>query len=480
MAKASTTNDMGTSLLDALQTKSATTENGMTTNASSLSATVDFFFVVAALRGQGTERLLRLFTLALAEHAHITMRILFWARDVRGGAGERQVFRDCIAYLANNHTELLVKNVHLIAEYGRWDDYLCLFGTKAEVHALRAIAKGLRAENGLCAKWMPRKGDQAAKLASYMKLTPKRYRKLLVRLTKVVEQQMCAGNWQEIAYGKLPSVAAARYQKAFGKHDPQGYEAYIAKLKTGEETINASAVYPYDVMKSLKSGDADVAQAQWDALPNYLEGNTKRILPLVDVSGSMTWQPLSKSLTCLDVALSLGLYISERNEGPFKDYFVTFSESPKLQKLDGTLTDRLCQLNNSHCDCNTNLQKAFQVILKQARANNVPPEQMPTDILILSDMEFDKATGYNRYNMTAQEMIQSEYAEAGYTMPNIIYWNIQSRHGNYPVQSHQTGACLVGGFSPSILTAILRGDEMTPISIMLNAVNADRYQPVTV
>ncbi len=477
-------------LVDALRTKNTTTENGMTTNSSSLNACVDLFFNIGAMRGQDKERLIATFSMAFYQDPTRAMKILFWARDVRGGAGERQIFRDIMGYLVDSHTESLKQNLHLIPEFGRWDDLLVLEGTKLQEDAFNLIQKALlEDQNGLCAKWMPRKGVTAAKLRNHMGLTPKLYRKVLVELTNVVEQLMCSKRWEDIDFSKLPSVAGARYQKAFWKNAKEQYEAYIGKLQKGEAKINAGAVYPYDITKSLGRGNADVATEQWKALPNWMEGSNEMILPMVDVSGSMSVPAGGNpNVTCMDVAVSLGLYISEKNEGPFKDAFLTFSGKPELQVLTGSLKDRFQQLSRSDWAMNTNLEAAFKQVLDQAVKHNVSQDQMPDKILILSDMEFDQATstrsfwGRNdntsEWNPTAQQMIEKMYNDAGYKMPKIVYWNIQSRNNQAPVRFDKQGTALISGFSPAIMTSVLGAEEFTPVSIMDKTIMSERYSEI--
>ena len=476
-------------LVDALRQNDTITENGMVTNSSSLNACVDLFFSIGAMRGQDKDRLIRNFSLALLEDPARAMKILFWVRDVRGGAGERQIFRDVMKFLAEDHTDFLRKNIPYISEFGRWDDLLTLVGTKLETEALTQIRWGLDAKNGLCSKWMPRKGPIAAKLRTFMEMSPKQYRKTLVELTHVVETQMCANEWENIEFGKLPSVASARYQKAFWKRNEEGYKSYIASLQKGEAKINAGAVYPYDVTKSLQRGNADVAIEQWKALPNYMEGSEDRILPVVDVSGSMQASAGgNKNVSCMDVSISLGLYISERNAGAFKDAFITFSAEPQLQILKGNLRDRFAQLQRAEWGYNTNLVKVFDLVLDQATKHSVPESEMPTKILILSDMEFDKATetvsGWEKthiatkWDATAQEMIEQKYADAGYKVPAIVYWNIQSRGNNIPVAFDKTGTALISGFSPSILKSVVKGEITSPQGIMDETIMSPRYEAI--
>jgi len=477
-----------------MQTNNSLTENGMTTNSSSLNLCVDLFFQIGAMRGQDKTRLINAFTKAFGENPLNAMRLLFWARDVRGGAGERQIFRDIIEYLAKNRTEVLGKNLHLISEFGRWDDLLVLVGTPLETQALGLISEGLKSKNGLCAKWMPRpnvgnreKKRWATTLRKYLGLSPRDYRKMLVENSNTVEQLMCAREFSLIDYSKLPSKAMSDYMKAFSKNDLARFQEYLTSVEKGETKINAGAVYPYDIIKNLKQGNTKGADVQWNALPNYMENNNERVLPLVDVSGSMeTPAGSNANVTCMDVSISLGLYISERNVGPFKDAFITFHESPSLEIVKGSLSERYRQMARSKWGGSTNLEAAFKLILNKAVASQVAPEEMPTMMLILSDMEFDSAVGsrwggQGSWNPTAQQMIEKMYNDAGYEVPKIVFWNIQSRgDNNKPVQFDKNGTALVSGFSPALLTNLLAGKEMTPLAMMMSVIGSERYASVTV
>jgi len=488
-------------LIDAIQQKDTLTENGMTTNSSSLNHCVNLFFQIGAMRGASKEKLFAKVSKAFNEDPLTTIKIIFWTRDVRGGAGERQIFRDCLLWLCENHREVLHKNIHLISEYGRWDDVLTLVGTQnCWDSALDLVKTALEKEDGLCAKWMPRKGTKANIIRRYLRVSPKSYRKLLVGLTNVVETKMCAKDWSSIEYSKLPSLASSRYQKSFMNNDEERYEEYKRALVDGKTTINAGAVYPYDITKSIKyGGEKDVAQAQWESLPNYMEDinervlpvvdtSDERVLPVVDTSGSMT-NPAGNNgnVSCMDVSTSLGLYISERNEGVFKNAFITFSSRPQLQLLEGSLADRLDQLERADWGMNTDLQATFKLILDQAVKHNVPLSEMPTKVLILSDMEFDTALSsdwrgesVSKWNPTAQEMIKGMYEEAGYEMPGIVYWNIQSRQDNVPTSFDEMGTALVSGFSPSIMKSILSCEELTPYKMMMETIGSARYEPIKV
>ena len=474
-------------LLAAMQTKDSHTENGMVTNSTSLNNCVDLFFQIGAMRGQDKTRLINAFTKAFGENPLTAIRLLFWARDIRGGAGERQIFKDIMTYLANNRSEVMRKNIALIPEFGRWDDVLVLFGTPLEKDALALIAKGLEDKNGLCAKWMPRPNvasreakRQANTLRKYLCLEPKAYRKLLVENSRTVEQLMCSNNWSAIEYSKLPSKAMSNLMKAFSKNDLTRFQAYLASLEKGEVKINAGAIFPYDVIKNMINGNVSGANSQWNALPNYMSETEERILPLVDVSGSMnTSVGDNPNLNVMTVAISLGLYLSERNIGPFKDAFVTFSESPQLITVNGSLSERYNQMKRSPWGGSTNLGACFNLILNKAVQGKVPASEMPTMFIIFSDMEFNQADSH--WNHTAQEMIESKFAKAGYEMPKIVYWNLASRGDkNKPVKFDKNGTCLVSGFSPSLLKSMLGGEEITPLSMMSKVIDSERYACVTV
>ena len=452
--------------------KTVRTDNGMKTLESSMSNLVDLFFAIGASRGKD---LSTQFARALAQDETLALRMLAWARDVRGGAGEREVVRKILLNLEKTNPKALARILPHLAEFGRWDDLLIFTSKEVKAKAFTLIGDALRDRNGLAAKWMPRQGPLAAEIRTFFGMSPKFYRKSLVNLSKTVEQNMCAQDWTGIEYGHVPSVAAARYQKAFKKHDEAGYNAYKAKLVTGEAKVNAAAVYPYDVIKSHKfGGDATVIQAQWDALPNYI--GDELVLPMCDVSGSMSC-PVggNANLTCMDVCVSLGLYLADKNTGPFKDMFLTFSAKSKIEILKGDLLSKLAQLQRADWDMNTNLNAAFEEVLRVAKAGKVSANDMPKYVLIMSDMQFDQCA---RHDDSAMQMIERKYSEAGYTVPNIVFWNLNAKAGQAPVKFDKKGTALVSGFSPAILKSILAAEELDPTSVMMATLNSPRYSVI--
>jgi hypothetical protein len=296
-------------------------------------------------------------------------------------------------------------------------------------------------------------------------MTPKEFRKKLVAMTKVVETQMCANDWDLINYGHVPSIAMNKYRTAFFNRDGKRYAEYIQDVQAGKQKINASVLFPHQLYQAICQGDdADAVEAQWYALPNYMADSTERILPVCDVSGSMEGLPM-------DVSISLGIYISERNEGIFKNAFLTFSERPEMNYLSGNLYQRIRQLQRASWGYSTNLQATFDLILNSAIRESLPESEMPTKILIISDMEFNSAC----QGVSNLDSIRAKYSDAGYKMPEIVFWNVNGRLGNVPASVNDSGIGLVSGFSPSVLKGILKGEIQSPIQLMLDTVDTARY-----
>jgi hypothetical protein len=354
-----------------------------------------------------------------------------------------------------------------------------------KAQAFDLIKQALNEGNGLCAKWMPRQGAVAAELRKHMEMSPKQYRKTLVGLTNVVETKMCAREWDAIDFSKLPSLASARYRTAFYKNSEK-FKEYVEKLSKGDKSVkvNAGAVYPYDVLKSvimqgwapkaLSKTDRDFIVAQWDALPNYV--GDANILPLVDVSGSMACSAGGKgTVRCIDVAVSLGLYLADKNKGAFKDVFCTFSGKPKLLNLKGNVIEKAEQMEKSSWEMNTNVIAAFQEILNVAKKGKVSDAEMPRVLLILSDMQFDQCA---RFDDTAMKSVKRNFEAAGYTVPKVVFWNINA-HDNVPVKHNANGVALVSGFSPTIVRNVLQAnDKFDPETIMMETIMNSRYDLV--
>ena len=469
----------------AVKTQEARTENGMKAKQGTGKACVDFFYKIGAMRGQDPTVP---FSQALAESEDLALRIAQWSRDVRGGAGERELFRKMMKHLESFHPELLEKVMPKIPEVGRWDDLLEFTSPKARYQAFGMIGTALRNGDALCAKWLPRENKKTRQwvfeFCKFFGVTPKFYRKKIASMTKVVEQQMCAKDWNSINFSHVPSRAASLYKRAFLRNAPEAYKSYIEKLAKGGDPkvkINAEAIFPHDVIKELfeyntvsKTVSPDVLKvitAQWEALPNYVGDSS--VLAMVDTSGSMFCVPVpGSSIYAGQIALSLGIYTADKNKGPFKDTFLTFESSPNLFNLQGSVVDKCRAMEQAPWDGSTDVIRAFKLILKTAIDGKVENKDMPKTLLILSDMQFNSCS---RYDHSAMESMEAQFAAAGYDAPNVVFWNLYDK-GTVPVVSDKSGAALVSGFSPSVLKSVLgSSDNFTPEGIMLQTVMDDRY-----
>lgn len=467
-----------TTFANAVQTQVARTANNMKAVKGTGNACVDLFYKFGASRGSN---ILTSFVPAMQENNEVALRIAAWGRDVRGGAGERDLFKQVLQYLELNDALAARRLMKLVPEIGRWDDLLVFRTESIRADAFAMIANALRNGNGLCAKWMPRKGAIAVALRDFMKMSPKQYRKTLVGLTNVVETQMCAKDWKNINFNHVPSLASIRYKSAFLRNAEAEYEAWADKLATGADgaKVNAGAVFPYQVLHgfigtralldSFGAAVVGVALAQWAALENFV--GEASILPMVDVSGSMIHPITGSDTTAMDVAVSLGLYLAEKNRGAFQDLVLTFSGSPELLKLSGNVLDKIPQILAGDWGMNTNLHAAFELILQTAVNGKVAQADMPKTVLILSDMQFDQCV---EFDDTALEMIQRKYEAAGYEVPNVVFWNLVS-YGNVPAKADTKNVALVSGFSPAIVRSVLANDNLTPEAVMLRTVMVPRY-----
>ncbi|GAB4147275.1 MAG: hypothetical protein OHK0017_08820 [Patescibacteria group bacterium] len=471
-------NSTSSKLIQSLQTNDALTENGALTHSTSNNAIVDLFFIAGASRGIADSDLVIMLEKAWGVNQELTLRLIFWAGDVRGGAGERRFFRLALKWLETHYSEVLVKNIKAgnVEFFNRWDSLFDLV-TNPEVKevVLNQVEQGLENQDGLLAKWLPRKDQYNGfkkLLQQKMKINDAQYRKLVVHLSETVEQQMSSKNWSDITYDGVPSQAFNKYRQAFLRHDKNRFNQYISLALKGEVKVNAGAIFPHQLYQAYNQNkDEDSIVAQWNNLPNYLLESKERILPICDVSGSMMGLPM-------DVSVALGIYISERNSGIFQNAFITFSQEPKVQYLVGSLAQRIRQLETAEWGMNTDLYQVFRVLLNKAKSDNIEANEMPTMLLIFSDMEFDQAISGN----TNLDSIKKEYANVGYELPRIVFWNLRGRLGNSPAKSSDQNIALVSGFSPAILQDLLQGNvkNFTPYQIMLQTLQKDRYSRVLI
>jgi len=467
-----------------------TTANGAKAFKSTLNANVDFFGKVGAMRGRD---ITELFAKALEEDSEMALRNMFNLRDIRGGKGERELYRQVLKYLAIHKANIILhsKVIQKTAKIGRWDDLLVLLEDSSEIDSrifnavIAEYKKAIEEKNTLVCKWLPRKGVLAARIRNAFGWTPKFYRKTLVNLTNVVETRMCANDWENINYSHVPSKAMTIYSDAFSRHAIEKFNDYKLALVTGEAKINASAVFPYEVYKQVMNNGRDsnqiIFETMWNNLPNYISAEAN-IIPMIDVSGSMQCSVGNgqKNITCMDMSISLGAYVASKGKGVYNGLYLTFDSTPVINTISkcSSVYDMFETIRQSDWGFSTDIEKAFAAILEVAVKGKVPENEMPTHLIIFSDMQFDESKNGDK---SALKMAKSLYKKAGYELPKIIFWNLNA-YDNVPVKFDSEGTALVSGYSPSILTAILsmkfeEAANMTPKDVMLEALMNERYNP---
>jgi hypothetical protein len=447
------------------------TNNGAVTHSTSLSTCLNMFFLAGASRRMSEEDIIHLFLNARVADRNLAYQILFWARDCRGGAGEKRFFKVIAKYCDKHLNDEWDSLAIHVPDFGSWKDLFVIESPNQNKLNFLSVQLKEHENANLLAKWFPRNGPWFVAMHKYLGKSPKAFRKYLVAKSNTVEQLVCSNRFEHIEYSKVPSMAMNKYRNLFGKKDGARFSSWVNDVLAGNAKANASVIFPHELYQAIKQGDDEKAvEAQWSSLPNYMEGSEERILPVCDVSGSMMGLPM-------DVCVSLGLYISERNEGIFRDAFITFSEHPEMCYVQGdTLAERMRNLSKASWGYNTNLEATFSLLLNTAKRESLSQLEMPTKILIISDMEFDEGTVSGSTNL---DMIKREYAAAGYEIPQLIFWNVAGRIGNIPSSAHESNVGLVSGFSPAILTSILQGEVKTPYELMLTAVDTDKYRAVT-
>jgi hypothetical protein len=423
------------------------------------------------------------------------MKLSMWLRDCRGGSGNRSGFRSVIAWIAKEDPAWIKANIKLIPEVGRWDDLKALIGTPCEDAAISLWKDAILEGDALACKWVPREKrnkEVYQKIRKAVGMKVPEFRKYLSANTQVVETAMCNDEFYKINYNHVPSVAAGRYKNAFNKHDGARYTQYVNDLEKGvdengnEVKINASVLFPHDCIRTLmsegrKGHECKVANAQFEAMPNFMEGTDARIMTLADFSGSMSTK-VSGSISARDVALGLSLYCSDRlGEGnPFYKKFMSFSSDAQLNDWKGKTFSGGAWGNYGSYMGSTNVKAALDKILESAKMFNATNEQMPNMLLIISDMQFDEPHGWggggcSNADQTAVETAMKEWEDAGYNRPRIVYWNTAGYAGSPSTKAH-SDIGLVSGFSPSILKAVLGGEDFTPMGILERAI--EKYEVV--
>ncbi|MEE1085031.1 MAG: DUF2828 family protein [Paludibacteraceae bacterium] len=503
-----------TQLKNEISNEKQYTENGAVGYRTTGKALLDLNFGVASLRRASDIDIIDKFIHAYFEDKIVATKWLFYARDVREGLGERRLFRVVMEEFAQQEPKALRELLKFVPEYGRWDDLWCLLDTKLADDVVALVQAQLTEDfnnmvNGksisLCAKWMPSinaSSETTKKYASMMckkfKDTPASYRKFLSKMRKyldVVECKMSAKEWNAINYETVPSRANLIYNSAFLRNDEDRRRAYLGKLEKGEAKINAGTLYPHDIVHKYGRGynvDATL-EGLWKALPDTVKGRGNTIV-VADGSGSMMSRVGNDNITALEVANALAIYFAEHSSGEFKDKYITFSERPQFVDFSKAknLREKLTIASQHNEVANTNIEAVFDLILATAVNNHMAQEDIPANILIVSDMEFDSCAttnsvspnrGYWYFNpvvrptATLFETIEQKYKAAGYKLPRLVFWNVNSRTGTIPVKQNDLGVALVSGFSVNIVNMVM-SNKTDPYECLLEVLNTERYQPI--
>ena len=497
------------------------TENGAVTHKTTKSDLLDMFAMGAAMRTRSDEDVILMFRKAYQENPVYALKCLFYIRDVRGGQGERRFFRVVLTDLAKNYTDAARRILPHVPEFGRWDDLYAFVDTPVEKDALQLMKNQLALDvqcktPSLLAKWLKSENTSSAKSRAlamktrqFFGMSHKQYRKTLSVLRariNVLERLMSENRWDEIEFDKIPSRAGMIYKNAFARHDLERVQknpevqSYSDFAKDTTKTVNAKALYPYEcVAEAVKVTNAYgygyygrpsansnsetnrlMVNKYWDNLADYFNGATFNGLAVVDTSGSMTG---SQASAPINVAISLGLYCAEKAKGPFAGYYVSFSSRPQLIRTEGIdFCDKVSRIYRTNLCENTNIEATFDLLLNTALRNKCSQEDLPQNIIVISDMEFDQATGgwYNnrmtRDNATTLlEGIAEKWRQHGYEMPHLIFWNVNARQSNIPMIGNGR-ISYVSGFSPSIFQTIMSGK--TGYDLMMEKLNEERYSVI--
>lgn len=501
------------------------TENGQPALNTTFDACLDLFSTIGALRTRSDSDITAKFAKAYGEDATVAMKMVFYARDIEQGLGERRVFRTILHYLAEAHPQDVVANLTNIVKYGRFDDLYCLAGTTVEKEAFDYIKivfekdlEAFKAEKPmtLAAKWLKsvntskEESNALGRLtAKYLGLSIPEYRKTLSKMRariKVLEQEISAGKWDNIDFNTVPGGAMKKYTKAFYRHQEERYKEYLAALKNGgtikvvkedgtvvekEAKINTKHLFPYEIIERYEDNRYDYMvsqvkpelEAMWNGLEDYIDGSQANAIVVADVSGSMYGRPM-------DTSVGLAIYFAERNKGPFRNKFMTFSTHPTWISLpeNSTLADKINITARADWDGSTNLEAALDLILNTAVYNNLSQEDLPKALIIITDMEFNycvsdnnTTSGWGNYGgtkMTFYTAMRNKYASHGYTIPEIVFWNVNARNDTYHTTSNTPYVRMVSGQAASVFKTLIDGKTHSPYEFMLEILMGERYNDV--
>lgn len=493
-----------------VNTQISRTENDAIAHVSTGNAFVDFFGTFGSMRGMAKERIQDAFNRVFTINPVDAVKLLFYFRDAREGAKEKQIFLDVYKQWIDSDNELAYKLLPFVPEFGYWKDINNLIEYAYEKNmrfssfAMGMYAIQLKSDlagtegRSLAGKWVfdenyARKTTKnKAIFNEFLKIckeltgisSKEDYRKAIVKLRKelnVVEVKMSAQQWNEIDFASVPAKAHNLYRKALQRHDPERYAAYMAEVEAGTSTIKAQVLTPVELIKPyVKRGSwSDLAdttldrtvEAQWKALPDYV---SEDVLVMADTSSSMFAGSYSEKsgVDPIHVSIALGVYLAQRNKGAFKNEVVTFDSQPEFVTLSGkSLHADVEILKKMPWGGSTNVSAAFDLILKLAKKNNVKPEDMPKYLMVVSDMQFD-STGED---FSPASRARAKFVSAGYEMPRMIWWNVEARSSNTFPEPDRNGTFHISGFSPAVLRNVFRAIDGNTMDAIQEILDNPRY-----
>lgn len=475
------------------------TENHAATELTTGSDCLDLFSTIGALRSAADAEIISRFDRAWAENSDLAIKTLFFARDIRGGLGERTVFRTLLRHMATIAPGSMKQNLWAVPEFGRYDDLLVLLDSplRSEVMAnikiqLDADLKAAESDGNvsLLGKWLPSVNAHNANTVRYGKLIAKalgmseaQYRRTLTQLRAritIIENNLREKDYS-FNYEKQPSKAMLKYRKAFLRNDGKRYKDFLSRVATGDAALHTGTLLPYEIIRPILAETTSKFERQsmdvtWNAQQDFTNG--ENALVVMDGSGSMYgWgNPCPAA-----VALSLGIYFAERSTGGFANHFITFSHKPQLVKIKGKdILEKVqyCQTFNEVA--NTNIKKVFDLILRTAVRHRLPQSELPATLYIISDMEFDQCA--ESADITNFEYAKKAFASHGYKLPTVVFWNVQSRNQQQPVKMNEQGVVLVSGTSPRVFSLVASGNlsssSLSPMAFMLDTLLSERYAKI--
>lgn len=475
------------------------TENGADARFSTGSKVLDMYGTIGALRNRSEYEIVEKFKASWNEDALLTLKMAFYARNIRGGLGERDTARTCLRWVAQNYPETMVKNFENVVKFGRADDLYTFIDTPIEKDTWAFIKATLykdiermneKKSISLMAKWLKsvntssKESRKLGAMTAYnLGLSEKEYRKLLAEMRRyigVLEVAMSSGDWKQVEYSAVPSRAMAKYRKAFKRHDSERFEKFLSRVEKGEVKINADILYPYDLVKKYLTSCWDsysredrVVEAQWKALPNYIDGKNN-VLVMADVSGSMYCadaRPIASSI-------GLALYFAEHNQGDFHGLYMTFSRQPNFIKVqDGnTLCQNVKSVLNTGVGYDTNLEAAFDKILDTCIKNNISKEDMPKALVVVSDMQINCYNSGHGLDFVTEMALR--FHQKGYTMPKLILWNVEARRDTFLASKTNPYVQFASGSSTSTFKSILESIGMDAYEAMMKTLSNPLYDCV--